>query len=358
MKGQAGRQLLRTAATILIALAACCTLILLFGKTPAAAMQSLFFGNFSSPYYFGSMLNTAAFFMLAGTGSAISIKSGNMNLGGEGQVYLGGFTTCLVLNSLRLPAFLCSTAALLLSLSAGAAMACVSAFLKEKRGARPLLTSFLLSAAAIPLIDGFITSSDAARTTNMLALPPIAEEYRLPQLLPPSPLTASFFAALALCPAAWYLMFKSRYGSRMQVWGTAPLFARFAGYSSPANSYSALALSGALHALTGFFAVTGCYYTCHKGFSTNMGWNALNVALLSDSNPISVIPVSLLLAWIFTSASRVSLTQGFDFDIAGIVQGLILFSVSLTYVRGLRNRKGRAASKAGKDTRIPAGGKA
>ena len=31
MKRQAGRQLIRTAATILIALAACCALILLFG---------------------------------------------------------------------------------------------------------------------------------------------------------------------------------------------------------------------------------------------------------------------------------------------------------------------------------------
>ena len=108
---------------------------------------------------------------------------------------------------------------------------------------------------------------------------------------------------------------------------------------------TALALSGALHATTGFFAVTGCYYTCHKGFYMNMGWNALNVALLSGSNPLSVIPVSLLLAWIFTSASRVSLTQGFDFDIAGIVQGIILFSVSLTYIRGLQNRKARKGRK-------------
>ncbi|MBQ9539449.1 MAG: ABC transporter permease, partial [Treponema sp.] len=137
-------------------------------------------------------------------------------------------------------------------------------------------------------------------------------------------------------PAAWYMMFKSGYGFRMQIWGTSPLFAKFAGYKSAANSYASLAISGALHSLTGFFAVTGCYYTCHKGFYANMGWNALNVALISSSNPINIIPVSLVLAWIYTSASRVALTQGFDFDIAGIVQGIILFAVSLTYLKRVK----------------------
>ncbi|MCR5621587.1 MAG: ABC transporter permease [Treponema sp.] len=340
MKGRDGMQLPRAAATILIALAACCALILIFGKTPAAALQSLFLGSFTSAYNFGSMLSTASFLMLAGTGSAISIKSGNMNLGGEGQVYLGGFTTCLALNALRLPPPLAIPAAMLLSAASGATMAGVSAFLKEKRAARPLLTSFLVSAAAIPIIDGLIMSSGSASMTNLLALPYIAETYRLPQILPPSPLSLSFFVAIAVCLVAWHVMFRSGYGARMQVWGTAPTFARFAGYNPAANSYSSLAISGALHALTGFFAVTGCYYTCHKGFYANMGWNALNVALISGSNPLTAIPVSLLLAWIFTSASRVSLTQGFDFDIAGIVQGIILFSVSLTYIKGIRNKKG------------------
>ena len=52
-------------------------------------------------------------------------------------------------------------------------------------------------------------------------------------------------------------------------------------------------------------------------------------------------------AGIFTSASRVSLTQGFDFDIAGIVQGIILFSVSLTYIKRLRGRTEKKTAAGG-----------
>ena len=81
----------------LLGVLVCILLIVMFGKTPVAALQSLFADSFTSAYYFGNMLNTAAFFMIAGTGSALAIKSGNMNLGGEGQVYLGGYIGCLVL---------------------------------------------------------------------------------------------------------------------------------------------------------------------------------------------------------------------------------------------------------------------
>lgn len=313
-------------------IAVCVALILCCAKTPAAALRSLFADSFTSAYYFGTMLNTAAFFMLAGCGSALAITGGVMNLGGEGQVYAGGFVGCIVLNALRLPAPLAFCLALLASAATGALLALISALLRELRGARVLLTTFLVSAAVIPLIDGLITASKNSVQTNMLALPYIADAYRLPQLLPPSPLSWSFAVAVAVCVIAWAVVFRTRAGRTVQLWGTAPVFATYCGYSTRRNTYLTLAVSGALHALTGFFAVCGTYYTCHKGFYANMGWNALNVALIARANPLAVVPVSLLLSWIFTSASRVSLTQGFDFDIAGIVQSVILFSIAIPVI--------------------------
>ncbi|MBR1912476.1 MAG: ABC transporter permease, partial [Treponema sp.] len=266
---------------------------------------------------------------IAGTGSAIAIRSGNMNLGGEGQVYIGGFTGCIILNVMKGPASVVFITALFASAASGAIMATFSALLKELRGAKVLLTTFLFSAAVIPLVDGFITASKKSSETNMLALPYIDDAYKMKQWLSPSPLTASFVLAIIVCILAWHLMYKTDFGRKMSIWGTAPLFARYCGYSSAINSSITLAASGALHALTGFFAVTGTYYTCHKGFYTNMGWNALNVALIAKSNPLTAIPTSIVLSWLFTSASRVSLTQGFSFDIAGIVQGIILFSIAI-----------------------------
>ena len=56
-------------------------------------------------YYLGSALNLSSLYMLAGCGALISIKSGDFNLGGEGQIYLGGFISAIILANCRLPVF-------------------------------------------------------------------------------------------------------------------------------------------------------------------------------------------------------------------------------------------------------------
>lgn len=313
--------------------ALCIVIISLFASDPSDSLRILFTGTFTSTYYFGSMLNTASFLMIAGAGAAFSIRGGNMNLGGEGQVYLGGFLAGLILSkSWVIPSFIQFSLAILLCAASGIIAASVSALLKEIREAEVLLTSFLLSAALIPIIDSCITSINGKSGQNLLALPYIKDEFCMKQILPPSTLNMSFFIAILICILLWFILEKTSSGQKIAIWGKAPLFALYSGYSSKANSFSTLAVSGALHALTGFFAVCGTYFTCHKGFYAGMGWNALSTALIARSNPILVIPASIALAWLYTSADRIGLTQGFAFDISAILQGFILFAISVPIV--------------------------
>ena len=332
----------------LVGILICISVLILCAKNPGQALASLFTGTFATPYAAGSFLNTASLLMVAGIGAALSIKSGNMNLGGEGQIYVGGYVAaCILTASWNVPAPVVFIVALLSSLLAGSIMALFSAVLYELRGALVLLTSFLLSAAVIPLIDGVIVSSNKATGSNLLATPFIGKQFQLQSLLPPSPCNISFFISILLCVAAFFFLYRTYAGRKMQVWGTAPLFARYCGYSRQLNTYGSLALSGCFHALTGFLAVVGTYYTCHKGFYSGMGWNALSAALISQSNPLVLIPVSFILSWLYTSADRVSLTQGFAFDISGIIQGIILFSIAIPFtVQKIRQAKNITHNKA------------
>lgn len=311
-------------------------IILTCGSRPLEALVSFFTGTFNNAYYFGSMLNTAAFLMTAGCGAALAIKSGDMNLGGEGQIYVAGYVAARVLasggeNPTGFTAFFIFITALFASLAAAAFMALICALLKEKRGARVLLTSFLVSAASLPLVDALITRAKSGTDLNLLALPQIPEIFHFHRLLPPSTLTISFFIAIGLCLFLHYFLNKTRSGRIIQIWGISPAFASYAGFSSAKTSFSVLAASGAFHGLTAFFAVCGTYYTCYKGFYVNMGWNALSCSLIVGSKPIALIPSALILSWLYTSAGRVALTQGFAFDIAGIVQGVILFAIAIPF---------------------------
>ena len=300
-------------------------------------------------YYLGSALNLSALYMIAGSGAAVSIKSGELNLGGEGQIYLGGFVCAVVLGATgaashtlaRLPLALL---ALALSFALPALVTILSAALKRLRGADFLFTSFIASAAIIPFIDGLIAGPARSKTENLLATPFIAPQLRLAQLLPPSPLNVSFIIALALCLALWWLINRTSFGRQLTILGISPRFAEFSTYSKTRLTFTSAALSGGLHGLCGAAAILGTYYTCHQGFYAGMGWNAFSAALIARANPLLLIPSSLLMGFITTYSNRYALYHNYGFDMSSLIQAAILFLISFPLV-SLRPGNGHSITR-------------
>ena len=280
-------------------------------------------------YYLGQALNLSALYMLAGSGAVISIKSGDFNLGGEGQIYLGGFVTAVLLAKLNLPwGGFSVMIALLAALLCSAIMAGLSALFKLFKNADFLFTSFIISAAVIPFIDGLVAGPFRSTTDNLLATPFIPEGVRLPGILPPSPLNASFIFALALCGAAWLLLYRTAWGRQLRTLGVSPEFSRFAGFACPRLSLTSALISGALHGLAGAAAILGTYFTCHQGFYSGMGWNAFSAALIAGANPLLLIPSSIFMGLITTYSNKFAMYHNFGFDISGLLQAGILFVIA------------------------------
>ena len=294
-------------------------------------------------YYLGSALNLSALYMIAGCGAAISIKSGELNLGGEGQIYLGGFISAVILGTAHIQvdaplashgsAALLAFLALTLAFALPALVTLFSAALKLFRGADFLFTSFIASAAIIPFIDGLIAGPARSKTENLLATPFIAQKLRLAQLLPPSPLNVSFILALALCGLLWLLINRTAWGRQLTILGISPLFSEYSAFSRHRLTYTSAALSGGLHGLCGALAVMGTYYTCHSGFYSGSGWNAFSAALIAGANPLLLIPSSLFMGFITTYSNRFALYHNFGFDISSLIQAFILFIISFPLIQ-------------------------
>lgn len=290
-------------------------------------------------YYIGSALNLSALYMIAGCGAVVSIKSGELNLGGEGQIYLGGFISAIVLGAFK-PAASAGTIvnffnisfyvslALLLAFLLPALIALFSAVLKLLRNADFLFTSFIASAAIIPFIDSLIAGPARSHTENLLATPFIDKSLRLSQLSPPSPLNFSFFIAITLCILLCFLLYRSSWGRQLTISGISSGFAEYSAYPIHRLSYTAAIISGGLHGLCGAVAVIGTYYTCHSGFYSGSGWNAFSAALIAGANPILLIPSSLFMGFITTYSNKFALYHNFGFDMSALIQGLILFVIS------------------------------
>ncbi|MBQ9237733.1 MAG: ABC transporter permease [Treponema sp.] len=333
-----GKQLLYRAVPFAVGLAAAIIMLLLFA--PVSRLHTVWqflSGAVTSRYYIGTVLNTATLLITAALGSGIAITAGEYNIGGEGQIYAGGFTAAVILAHVPLPPALALVAAGLAGSGVSALLALISAALRHFKNASVLLTSFVVSSAVIPIIDGLIAGPARGQTGNLLATAFIPENTRFPRLLPPAPLSAAAAVIPLLCVCAWWYLYRTTGGRRLRIRGTAPLFAEYCGYPRAAMLYGALAASGAFHGLCGFIAVCGTYFTCHTGFYSGIGWNALSCALIAQSHPIALIPAGLVLSWLFTSASRVAIANNFGFDMNALIQGLIIFALSIKSIR--RNKR-------------------
>lgn len=293
-------------------------------------------------YYLGSALNLSGLYMIAGSGALISIKSGDFNLGGEGQIYLGGFVSAVFLAKIGEvltgnvtggnlswgAAFFSVLIALALAFLASGVMALLSAVLKILRNADFLFTSFIASAAIIPFIDGLISGPARSQSENLLATPFIPRGARLPSILSPSPLNASFILAIALCITLWFVLNRTSWGRKITILGVSPEFSRFAGFASSSLSMTSAFISGGMHGLCGAAAVLGTYFTCHQGFYSGSGWNAFSAALIAGANPLALIPSSLFMGFVTTYANRFALYNNFGFDISSLIQAVILFVIA------------------------------
>ena len=282
-------------------------------------------------FYFGSALNFAAIYMIAGTGGAFSIKSGNLNFGGEGHNYRGGVVTGIILAGAKnLHPLIALPLAFILAFLSSGVLALISGFLKQYKNADFLFTSFLASSAVCPIISGLIQGPFRSKTDNLLATQFIEEKFRFGSILKPSTLNASFFIAILLCVLFWYIINKTSYGKKLTIYGISPEFSRFAGYNNSNFVFTSAFVSGGMHGLAGFFAVTGTYFTCHENFYAGMGWTAFSAALLSRANPLFMIPSAIFLGFVTTYANRYAFLNNINFDISSLIQAVILLIISFT----------------------------
>lgn len=292
-------------------------------------MADFLFGIFSSSYYIGTFLNLFVLISFSTLGNCISLRAGFYNLGGEGQIYLAGFVSSLLLVYFDfIPPMMNFILSFLITIFITGFFSVLSAICNDIKKASVLLVSYIFSAAIIPIIDSLISGSFRGDFGNLLATQFIPNSVRLQSILKPSPLNFSIFIVPISCVLLYFVFQKSKYGFELSLWGTSKEFAKYSGLSYRKTLYSSLFLDGALHGVAGFLSIVGLHFTCHVGFVNGLGWNALTCALLASKNPIFVIPASLFLAWILSSATRFSLVNNLSLDISGIIQGVIIFLVA------------------------------
>ncbi|MCL2759555.1 MAG: ABC transporter permease [Treponema sp.] len=277
-------------------------LIFILSDSPFKAMYFFFIGPFSNIFFIGNMLNAAVPFIFGGLAVTIAMKTGNLNLGGEGQIYLGGFVTAITALALSQLGILGIIIAVLTGALAAGSISAVSGICKAKWNTNELITTFLLSCAVIPIVNYLVTGPFLDPETSLISTRKIAENMRFNFILRPSSLNTGIFIALIFVFIIYYFINKTKMGYEFRMSGFNEMFARYGGINTKINTIISLALSGALYGMAGSIMILGTHHAVIKEFSAGLGWSGITVALIAGLSPGAVIPCAIFLAWINTGA--------------------------------------------------------
>lgn len=335
-----------TTAGIVLAIAAALLTVLLAilvsSRQPVQTITEFLFGPGRNTFALGNFLSRATLLAITGAGVVVAFRAGVFNLGGEGQTYLGALLTGIILTALS-PAVTGTVAAVAVqllavvtALSAGALLAGVSGWLRYRTGADELITSFLLSAATIPVVDYLISGPLRDPASNLLATVAIPEAARLSRLLPPSAFNSAVLWAVFVVVLLYFVMNWTLFGYELRITGYNHDLARFSGISVGVYTTVPMALSGALHGLAGAALVMGVHFRSIRGFSGGLGWNGIAVALIARNNPALVIPAALFFAFLDAGSRAAVVHTQATWELGSLIQGVVFLFVTVRLLQGGR----------------------
>ena len=130
-------------------------LIVAAGAPLGDALVALRDGMYGTPYALGASLNSAALLALVGGGFVVAARCGLTNVGGEGQINIGGLAaTAIGLHgAANLPGPLPVIVPLAAAAAGGAAWGAIAGALKAWRGTNEVISTLLLNFVAIGLVS-------------------------------------------------------------------------------------------------------------------------------------------------------------------------------------------------------------
>jgi len=329
----------------LISLLALVLLIFFLSDTPVKTLYFFFIGPFRNVFSFGNMINAALPLVFGALGVTVAMKAGHLNLGGEGQVYLGAFTTTAaallfaktgIAHLGVIGIFLAAAAGVL----ASGAAAALCGFCKARWNTNELITTFLFSNAIIPVVNYLVTGPFLDPQTSLLSTGKINENMRLALILKPSSLSSCLYIALVFTVIVHLFLERTGKGYEIRMAGNNEIFARYGGINTKFNTVLAMAISGAFYGLAGSLAVLGTYHATIKEFTSGLGWNGLAVALIAGFYIPAVIPAALFFAWLGMGGRIAMQNTGLTPEVASIVQALVFFLSTSLLIKKFFTKKG------------------
>lgn len=327
---------------ILIAFITAALLLALLGESPAVLWEALSQTLFTS-FGLGYTLFYATPLIFTGLSVALAFHSGLLNIGGEGQLYLGAVSVIAVSTLLpTAPACVAIPVGILAAILGGALWGGIAGFLKGARGSHEVIVTILLNFIGLSLVDYLILYPLRNPEVQNPESLPIPSAFEIPKLSEVTGLFATTPVNLALCLAliaalfCHWLLYRTTIGFELRAVGLNPVAARFQGISVRKNMLLAMSLAGGLAGMVGVNEILGHQHRLIEGFSPQYGFTGIAVALLARNHPLGILLSALLFGALHNAARELEFSSDkVTKELSLVIQGII---VALIAAEGLIQR--------------------
>lgn len=317
-------------AAIVLALIVCAVVTTaLTGEDPVGVYKTMFAGAFGTPRKLWILGQNLAILLCVSLAVTPAFKMRFWNVGGEGQILIGGLATaaCMILLGDQLPNWLLIAVMVVAACIAGGIWGAVPAICKAKWNTNETLFTLMMNYVATQLVAYFVILWEVPKGAGKIGIINQSTEAGwLPQIGTYKYLLNILVVAVLTVIMYFYLT-RSKQGYEIAVVGESERTARYVGIKVGKVIVRTMFLSGAICGLAGLLLVGGTDHTITTTIAGGRGFTAVMVAWLAKFNPFGMVFTSLLLVFLDRGASEISTIYSLNHSFGDILTGIILFFI-------------------------------
>ena len=314
---------------IALALVVCAVVTTLAtGINPLSVYGAMVNGAFGSERKVWIMLQELAILLCVSLALTPAFRMRFWNLGGEGQVLMGGLAaaTCMIKLGGTVPNGALVALMVVAAVVAGAVWAVVPALFRARFNTNETLFTLMMNYVATQLVAYFVIRWEVPKGSGKIGIINQSTEAGwLPQL--GNKYLLAIVVAAALTVAMHVYLNYTKHGYEISVVGESTSTARYVGIDVRKVIVRTLVVSGAVCGIAGLLLVGGIDHTITTTTAGGRGFTAVMVAWLAKFNPFAMVSGSFLLVFMEQGAGEISTMYGLNQSFGDILTGIILFFI-------------------------------
>ena len=302
--------------------------LLVFGRNPLRAYLDIFASTLGSAYGWSETLVKVTPLLLTALAVAVPARIGLINVGGEGQLFMGALgATGAALYLADWPRGPLLLVMALSGFAGGGAWATIAGVLRARGWASETISTLLLNYVAILLVQYVVFGP--WRDPEGLNYPQTAafSDAALLPSFPGSRVHAGLLLGVLALAAFAFVVARTRWGLEMRAVGGNVEAARRLGLPITRYVLVLMIVGGGLAGLAGMAEVSAIQGRLRPSLSPGYGYTGFLVAWMAGGHPVGIVAGAFVLAVITAGGDILQMTQALPGSVVNILMALLLFVV-------------------------------